>query len=55
MTYRELLHRLEELEEEQLDFKVMGYMDEEYYCISELQIKDKNGRLDDGHPYLIVD
>ena len=55
MTYRELLNHIDELEEEQLDFNVMGYIDEEYYSISTMEIKDKNGRLDDGHPYLIVD
>jgi hypothetical protein len=55
MTYRELLNDIEELEEEQLDFNVMGYIDEEYYSISKIEIKDKNGLLQDGHPYLIVD
>ena len=55
MTYRELLTHIEDLEEEQLDFKVMGYVDEEFYSISKIEIKDKNDRLDDGHPYLIVD
>jgi len=55
MTYRDLLHQLEELEEEQLDFKVMCYMDEEFYAAEDMQIKEKNDRLDDGHPYIVVE
>ena len=55
MTYKDLLHRLEELEEEQLDFNVMCYMDEEYFAVNDFQIKEKNGRLEDGHPYIVID
>ena len=55
MTYRELLQLMEELEEEQLDFKVMCYIDEEFYAAEEMQIKEKNDRLDDGHPYIVVE
>ena len=55
MTYKELLNQLEELEDEQLDFQVMCYMDEEYFSVNSLEIKEKNGRLDDGHPYIVID
>ena len=55
MTYRELLHHLEELEEEQLDFNVMCYIDDEYYAATGIEVKEKNGRLDDGHPYIVVE
>jgi hypothetical protein len=55
MTYRELQSHIEELEEEQLDFHVMCYIDDEYYKVLEFQIKEKNGRLEDGHPFVIVD
>lgn len=54
MTYRELLHTLEELEEEQLDNKVLALFDDEYYPVEELEIcnQKEDDRLDDGHPYL---
>ena len=55
MTYRDLMHRLEELEEEQLDDKVMCTMDEEFYSVLDFQIQEKDDRLSDGHPFLIVE
>tara|TARA_R110000751_G_scaffold167000_3_gene272843 strand:+ start:65 stop:232 length:168 start_codon:yes stop_codon:yes gene_type:complete len=55
MTYRELLHSLEDLEAEQLDYNVMCYIDEEFYAAEDMQIKDKNDRLEDGHPYIVVE
>ena len=55
MTYRQLLHSLEELEDEQLDYNVFVFFDEEYFSCSALDIKEKNDRLDDGHPYIVVD
>ncbi len=38
MTYRELLHYLEELEDEQLDNSVMAHVDEEFFKVNELKI-----------------
>lgn len=55
MTYRDLLHHLEELEDEQLDFDVMCYFDEEYFKAVDVEVKEKNGRLSDGHPYIVVE
>ena len=57
MTYRELLHILEELEDEQLDNTVMTLLDDEYYPVKDLEIcnQKEDDRLDDGHPYFEVE
>ena len=55
MVYRELLAHLEELEDDQLELPVMCMVDEEFYKSHDLLIKEKDGNLKDGHPYLIVD
>ena len=55
MTYRELLVHLEDLEDEQLSLEVMCLMDDEYYQPTQYDIKEKDGRLRDGHPYLIIE
>lgn len=55
MTYRNLLHKLEELEDEQLDFDIMIDIDEEFIPMSSLEIDEKEGRLGDGHPYINID
>jgi len=55
MTYRELLTHLEELEDDQLELPVMGLIDEEYYKVNELLIKEMDGCLKDGHPYLLIE
>ena len=56
MTYRELLHTLEELEDEQLDCNVLALFDEEYYPVSDVEIcnQKEDDRLDDSHPYLDI-
>ena len=55
MTYRDLQSRLEELEDEQLDFDVMCCIDDEYFGISNVGVEEKDDRLSDGHPYIIVE
>lgn len=55
MIYRELIQHLEELEEEQLNHTVMCSIDDEYYKVLDYTIKENDGRIEDGHPYLIVE
>ena len=55
MTYQDLLNHLEQLEDEQLNHLVMCQVDEEYYEASTVEIKDKNGSLEDGHPFIVVE
>lgn len=56
MTYRDLLEQIDQLEEDQLDFQVVAYVDDEFFRVSGLQIhEEKDSRLDDGHPYLEVE
>jgi|TARA_R110002051_G_scaffold122417_1_gene195510 hypothetical protein len=55
MTYKELLDMLGQLDDEQLDFQVMAYVDEEFYKATELNIHEKEDRLKDGHPYIEIE
>tara|TARA_Y100000310_G_scaffold302053_1_gene339059 strand:+ start:372 stop:539 length:168 start_codon:yes stop_codon:yes gene_type:complete len=55
MTYSELLAILDELEEEQLDFKVTVSVDEEFYEAKKLCVQDKDDRILDGHPFLEIE
>ena len=55
MTYRELLDMLGQLDDEQLDFQVMAYVDEEFYKATEFSIQEKEDRLKDGHPYIEIE
>ena len=55
MKYNELLEKLQNLEEEQLDHPVMAIVDEEFYRVTELNIQDGQDLLSDGHPFLEVE
>mgnify|MGYP003153797113 CR=1 FL=1 len=54
MTYRELLERLTELEEEQLAESVMASVDNEMYLVTTVQVQEGDDQLRDGHPYLEI-
>ena len=55
MTYRELIELLEELEDDQQNQEVMAQVDDEYYRVIEVLVKEKDDRLKDGHPYFMVE
>lgn len=55
MKYNELLEKLQDLEEEQLDQPVMATVDEEFYRVIEFDIQDGQDQLSDGHPFLKVE
>ena len=54
MTYQELVDSLSELEDDQLALPVMIDVDDEYYGIKSVLVQEKDDRLEDGHPYLVV-
>ena len=54
MTYRDLLTRIDDLEEEQLDMDVMIDVDDEFFPAEEFKIDELADRLEDGHPYLTI-
>ena len=56
MTYGELLEQLDNLEDDQLNHKVVAHIDEEFFNVKNVSVYDvKDSRLDDGCPYLEVD
>jgi predicted P-loop ATPase len=54
MTYRKLLEDLDNLADEQLDEKVMAYIDDEMYIVTDVKVYEGDGQLTDGHPYLEI-
>ena len=54
MTYRQLLLKLEDLEDDQLDMTVTVDVDEEFFNVKELIIQDGDDRLSDGHPFFTI-
>ena len=54
MTYRQLLDRIDELEDDQLDMNVMVDVDEEFFPAVQINIHDGHGTLGDGHPYITI-
>ena len=55
MTYRDLLDHLEQLEDEQLNLKVMCFFDDEFYKATGCSVQEKDGCLDDGYPFIEVE
>jgi hypothetical protein len=52
MTHRELLEKLDELSEEQLDLDVTVYdsFNQEYYPLESVEVCEEDDVLDSGHP-----
>ncbi len=56
MTYRELLERLDNLDDEQLDTTAFACVDDEMYPLKNVQIQEGSGdALRDGDPYIMIE
>jgi|TARA_Y100000310_G_C20633810_1_gene790102 hypothetical protein len=55
MTYSDLLEKLQELEEEQLDHPIMATVDEEFYRVINLKVQEGQDQLSDGYPFLEIE